>query len=148
VIIDGLKSRNNVGQPPNQFRGQILVQQDGHSLALAVGHIGHLCRKRVDSREVIFLKAGMFVEDFLLSHPVREPAKDIIDRDPHATNARLAVPFVGLDRDARCPDVITRLWRNSIFLIGSGFDLLGVDAFVCVAVRSRRGGLRPPWKRE
>jgi hypothetical protein len=101
VIAYGLKSGNNVGQLPNQLWGEILVQQDAHGLAVAVGHIGHLCRKRVDRREVLFLEAGMFVENLFLSHTVREPAENVIYRDPHAANARLAVPFAGLDRDAR-----------------------------------------------
>lgn len=42
----------------------------------------------------------MFIEDFILSHPVREPPKNIIDGDPHAANTRLSVPLVGLDHNA------------------------------------------------
>jgi hypothetical protein len=36
----------------------------------------------------------MFVEDLLLSHPVGKPAEDVINRDPHAADARLTVPLV------------------------------------------------------
>jgi hypothetical protein len=58
---------------------------------VAVSHVGDLCRKRVDRREVLFLEAGILVEDLLLSHLVREPAKDVDDGDPHAMDARLSV---------------------------------------------------------
>jgi hypothetical protein len=101
VIIHALKCGNDIGQLPNQLRGQILVQQDAHGLAVAVGDIGHLCCKRADRGGVFFLEAGMFVKDFLLRHPVGEPAQNVVDRDPHAADAWVPVPFVGLDRDAR-----------------------------------------------
>ncbi len=69
VIVNGLESGNDVGQPSNQLRGEILVEQDAHRLAVAVGHVGHLCRERVDRREVFFLESRMFVEDLVLGHP-------------------------------------------------------------------------------
>jgi hypothetical protein len=55
VFVHALESGKDVGQLPNQLRGEILVQQDAHGLAVAVGHVGHLRRKCVHSREVLFL---------------------------------------------------------------------------------------------
>jgi hypothetical protein len=40
----------------------------------------HLWRKREDRSEVLLLKAGMLVEDLLLSYPVRQPARNVVDR--------------------------------------------------------------------
>jgi hypothetical protein len=116
---------------PNQLRREILVQQDAHGLAVAIGQVGHLCRKRIDSREVLFLETGMFVEDLLLSHPMREPAKDVIHRNPHAADTRLAVPFVGFDRDAR-----VRKRHNSIMAQSLPAVLCRPTAISCRYLRS------------
>lgn len=101
VIIHGLKSGNNVCQPSNELRGEVLVQQDAHGLAVAVSRVRHLRRKRVNGCEVLLFETRMLTENLIFGHSVGEPSENIIDRDAHAADARLAVPLVGFDRNAR-----------------------------------------------
>lgn len=67
----------------------------------APGVVGEL----VDSREVGFLKIGVFVENLVFSHPGTQPAEDIPDRDSEAADARLSATLTRFDGDsagARC----------------------------------------------
>jgi hypothetical protein len=79
---------------------------------MTIGHVGHLSRKRIDSREILLLKARMLIENLLLGHTVGEPAENVIYCDPHSSDARLTVSLIRFDRDPPGEDVISRLWRK------------------------------------
>jgi hypothetical protein len=66
----------------------VLVEKDTHRLLMTVCAVSYIGRKRVHSREVLFLETGMLLQDLLLCHPVSQPAEDITHRDPHPANAR------------------------------------------------------------
>jgi len=76
------------------------VLHQAFTLTQEFGHISHLCRKCVDGREVFLLETRMLIENFILGHSMGQPAQNLIDRNPHPANARLAVPLIGFDRDA------------------------------------------------
>jgi len=51
--------------------------------------------------EVLLLKAGMLIQNLLLGHAVRQPAENVIHRDPHTANAGLSVALIRFDRNSR-----------------------------------------------
>jgi hypothetical protein len=101
VIINTLKSRNDIDQSPHELRREILIEEDPHSLSATMLPFSYLCCKGVDGGKILLLEAGMFLKDLRFSHAMREPPEYVGDGDAHAADALFAVPLVGLDGDSR-----------------------------------------------
>jgi len=84
--------------------GQVLVEQQlqarnsgragRHRALIALG------RKRETGANVLELKFREVSQNVGLAHALGQPGKHIVNRDPHAADARLAAAFPGFQRDA------------------------------------------------
>src|SRR4051794_872685 len=111
MIVGTLKSRQEISQLLNQFRGKVLVEEETHGLTVAVSTISNICREGIHGCEVLFLQTGMLVENLRFGHAVSQPAENIIHCDPHTADTWLTVPLVRLDGNPRVDSChgITRL---------------------------------------
>ena len=101
MVIDTFESRQLVLQGSNQLGREILIEKDTHFLSRTVGPISHVGRECIHGCEVLFLKAGMLIQNLFLGHAVRQPAENIIHRDPHPANARLSVALIRFNGNSR-----------------------------------------------
>ena len=72
--IDALQPRDNVGQLPDQFWREVLVEKDAHRSLTTVGGISHICGEGIHGREIFLLKARVLLENLLLRHAMSQPA--------------------------------------------------------------------------
>ncbi len=90
MIVNAFQARKQVSQLANQLRGQILIEENSHTSAMAVNTIRHLGCEAINGGKIIFLQTGMFPKNLFFGHAMREPAKHIVHSDTHAANTRLA----------------------------------------------------------
>src|SRR5882762_983683 len=117
MVVNTFESLQNVGEPSNQFRREVLIKKDPHCLPMAVGRVSHVCREGVYGCEVFFLEARMLIENILFGHAVGQPAKNIIHCDPHPANTGFPVALISFDRDARVN------WRHRINSLSRMFSI-------------------------
>jgi hypothetical protein len=83
----------------------------------------------INSREIVFLKIGVFLEDLRLGHSGAEPSENVPYRDAQTPHARFSATFAWLNRNP-----CDRRWH---------FLLVQYDT-LCIAVRLKLHPSAPP----